>query len=111
MLIEGLKPLCIVFADCAVHLAPGYPVYFSDEQARKVLEKAGGKVRVLSDPGHAATGKLSEGKSVKWRLAKGICGPAMVQIIDCTKDGRWVLVWHEDYALWIHESNVIQQIV
>lgn len=111
MLIEGLKPLCIVFPDSAVHLVPGYPVYFSDEQARRVLRKAGGKVRVLIDPGHAAPGELIEGERVMWKSGEGLCGPAIVHVVDCTRGGRWVLVWHEDHPQWIHESNIIQIIV
>lgn len=111
LLIEGLRPLCIVFPDRAVHLVPGYPVYFSDEQAWKVLEKAGGKVRVLIDPGHAVLWELIEGEAVMWRSGEGCCGPAIVHVVDCTRRGRWVLVWHEEHPQWIHESNIIQRIV
>jgi hypothetical protein len=109
LLIESLRPLCIVFGDCAVHLAPGYPVYFSEEQAWKVIEKASGKVRVLNDPGHAFPGELIEGEPVIWKSGEGLCGPAIVHIISCTEEGRWMLVWHEGRLRWIHESKVIQR--
>ena len=111
MLIEGLRPLCIVFSDSVVHLVPGYPVSFSDEQARKVLEKAGRRVRVLNDPGQAALVELIEGTLVMWASGEKFWGPAIVHIIDCTKDGRWILVGDEDHLRWIHESKVIQRIV
>lgn len=84
-------------------------MYFSDEQAWRVLEKAGGKVRVLND--HAASGELIEGKPIMWKSGEGFCGPAIVHVIANSKEGRWVLVWHEEHPRWIHESNVIQQIV
>lgn len=106
MWIESLKPLRIVFADCAVHLAPGYPVYFSEEQACRVLEKAAGKVRVLMD-GYC-TRDLIEGESVRWRSGEGLCGPAIVHLTTCTVEGIWMLVLHEERPRWIHESKIIQ---
>ena len=109
MLIESLRPLCIVFHGRTVHLVPGYPVYFSDEQAWKVLEKASGKVRVLNDPNHTAPTELIEGKSIMWKSDDGFSGPAIVHAIDCTNGGRWVLVWYDDHPRWIHESNVIHR--
>ena len=106
MLIESLRPLCLVFPDSTVHLAPGYPVYFSDDQARRVLEKAGGKVRVLNYD-YAPT-ELREGKPVRWKSDSGYCGSAMVHIVDYASKGRWLLVWNEGDPQWIHETRVVK---
>ena len=106
-MIESLWPLCLVFPDSTVHLAPGYPVYFSDDQARRVLERAGRKVRVLNDD-HAPR-ELMEGKPVRWKSDSGHGGPAIVHIIDYARGGRWLLVWHEGNPRWVHETRVVKR--
>ena len=48
MLIEATKPLLIRFATREIHLTPGTPVEIPTPQARRLLLKAGGKIREVS---------------------------------------------------------------
>ena len=48
MLIEVSSPLTVKLPSGAVHLVPGQPVELSDEQATRLLAKAGHKVRVCA---------------------------------------------------------------
>lgn len=45
MLIEATKPLLVRFSTGDIHLTPGTPVEIPTAQARRLLLKAGGKVR------------------------------------------------------------------
>ena len=45
MLIEAMKPLTVRFSTGDIRLTPGTPVEIPTAQARKILLKAGGKVR------------------------------------------------------------------
>lgn len=61
MIIEALKPLRVAFSDpgqAPIHLKPGYPVNLPDDQARRLLEKAPGKVRLISE--------AKPGDTVEW---------------------------------------------
>ncbi len=50
MLIEALKPLRVKFPEQEIHLKPGQPVELPEEHARKLLAKAGDRVRVAASP-------------------------------------------------------------
>ncbi len=104
MLIEGLRPLCLVLANRMIRLVPGYPVYFSDEEAQKILEKAGSKVRVFNK--HMDV-KDSNDDLIMWKSDKGLCGPAFLIAVDSSNAGTWMLVQDGGDWLWIHESKVI----
>src|SRR5580765_2433783 len=47
MLIESSKPLTVRLRSSEVHLTPGQPVEFSEEDGLKLLVKAKGKVRMI----------------------------------------------------------------
>jgi hypothetical protein len=102
MLIEGLRPLCLVFDKRMIRLIPGYPVYFSYEEAQRILEKAGRKVRVVND-----VKDLVE-HQIMWKSEKGTCGPASIISVDACSTGTWMLVQYRRDWLWIHESKVMR---
>ncbi len=48
MLIEAIQPLTILLPNGRLRLEPGHPVDFPEDRARRLLEKAPGKVRVVA---------------------------------------------------------------
>lgn len=104
MMIEGLRPLCLVFPDCRVHLVPGHPMYFTDYQASRVLAKAAGKVRVVRHDYVQA--EFVEGETLVWKSESGMCGPAIVHVVDNGSEGRWLLVVYDGNPKWLRETIV-----
>jgi hypothetical protein len=48
LLVEALAPLAVRLPNGTItRLAPGIPVDFPDEQAKRLLDRAGGKVRAV----------------------------------------------------------------
>lgn len=88
MLIEALKPLRIRFKEREVHLQPGHPVTFTEEEGRKLLEKAPGKVRQLR------SAEIQPGSFITWQGADGKQrGPALVDFFYTDPDGSaWAFV-------------------
>ncbi len=48
MWIEALKPLTVRLSEGDLHLQPGKPVDLPEYQARRLLKKASGKVRIVA---------------------------------------------------------------
>ena len=63
MLIEVLAPLTIRLPEGNVRLQPGQPVELLDQHARRLMEKAPGKVRQV---GMTARAKSLQGQVVQW---------------------------------------------
>lgn len=69
MLIEAVgKPLTYRWPDGEVRLEPGKPVALPDERARKLLQKAPSKVRMVPPP-PAAPPSSAPSRSVPWLTA------------------------------------------
>ncbi len=49
MWIEALKPLTVRLSEGDLHLQPGKPVDLPEYQARRLLKKASGKVRIVEE--------------------------------------------------------------
>ena len=48
MLIEADRPLTVRLPDGDIRLVPGHPVELPDDQGRKLVQKANGKVRAVA---------------------------------------------------------------
>jgi hypothetical protein len=75
MRIEALTPLKIKRPAGDMLLTPGEPVEFSDDEGRRLLERAGDKVRAIEDPLHI--GMLIEWES---RLFYGVLTGAILEV-------------------------------
>jgi hypothetical protein len=59
MKIESLRPLTVKRPSGDIQLIPGTPVEFSEDEGRRLLERAAGKVRAIGD-------RLEVGAIVEW---------------------------------------------
>ena len=65
MLIEASLPLTVRLPSGPIHLKPGQPVDLPDEQAKRLLEKAPNKVRMVQD----ASPLVRPGVTIEWQGA------------------------------------------
>lgn len=84
MWIEATRPLCLQFQRGAVHLRPGCPVEVSDEEGRKAVDAAKGKVRTLPLP------EVAVGSTLTWERAGRLIRGRVEHLT--TDGGRWALV-------------------
>lgn len=109
MLIEALAPLRLRLPERDLALRPGEPVELPDNQARRLMEKAGGKVRqVVRD----AYGPLEmqaaspTARPIYWESTDGTWhGPVKPEYLGRSGLGDserfWVTVTYQDSILWI----------
>ncbi|SLM47398.1 protein of unknown function [Nitrospira japonica] len=110
MLIETSLPLILLIPSGELRLKAGQFVDLPDEQAKRLIEKAAGKVRVvsLSKPVMIQS-PLRQPRSVYWERADGsIAGPAEPEILECVEVGSqesfWVVVQYEGVPVWISSA-------
>lgn len=116
MKIEALRPLHIRRAAGDLHLRPGVPIDFPDDEAVKLLEKASGKVRavpdaeVLVEPATKPDG--SPLRPVYWERADGsIQGPATPEFFAKVGAGQedrnfWIIAAHHGEPVWIRSDKL-----
>lgn len=87
MLIEAIgKPLTCRWPGGEVHLEPGKPVDMPDARAQRLLEKAPGKVRMVTAP-------IATGSFVTWTRGDGTKPEGFVDTIHTDDTGsRWAFV-------------------
>ena len=75
MRIEALTPLKIKRPAGDMLMTPGQPVEFPDDEGRRLLERAGGKVRAIED-------SLQVGMMVEWesRLFYGLLTGVILEV-------------------------------
>jgi hypothetical protein len=76
MKIEALKPLTIKRPSGDIQLMPGTPVEFSEDEGRRLLDRASGKVRAIEDP-------LQVVMIVEWdsRLFYGLLSATVLEVM------------------------------
>jgi hypothetical protein len=121
MFLEAVsRPIKFRFSDGeVVRLAPGRPVELPEARARRVLESALGKVRVIPLPNPVASPPPDEpiilepadeavrARPVFWEREGRILGPAMVTDFGKVGHGEratfWVLVEYRGTVVWVRD--------
>ncbi len=128
MLVEVLKPITVRFNHREQLLVPGRPVYLPDAQARKLLAKAQGKVRLIREPVGGPEGAcglachgcgqssatlhrlascwrcvscVGPGARIWWETPRGRRGPALVSEVVLNSDGVWCWAENADFHGWV----------
>lgn len=111
MIIEALQPLHIRRATGDLHLRPGYPIELPDDEAARLLSKAGGKVRaileksVTIDPAMKTDG--SPLSSIYWETGDGrILGPAVPEYLARDRNTFWIVVTFRGRIWWINADRL-----
>ena len=111
MLIESSKPLTVRTPSGEVHLTPGQPVEMSEEDGRKLLVKAKGKVRLVERADTVVIESEPNAKGVYfYRESTGnIHGPAQVDFVYRAGEGPsaeyWLFITYDEMPTAI---NAIQ---
>lgn len=111
MRLEALHPLHIRRAAGDLHLQPGILVELPDDEAKKLLQKVPGKVRVAEAVIEPAL-KL-DGRSLSafyWETSDGrILGPAIPEFL--ARDGStfWIVTTFDHHIRWIHADLLRSQ--
>lgn len=111
MWIEATRPLCLQFPRGAVHLRPGRPVEVSDEEGRKAVDAAQGKVRTVPLPepvAGPAPAQVTIGATLTWDRAGLILRGRVEHLM--TDGGRWALVTLPDGA-WSSVNLTVAELV
>ena len=87
MLIEALKPLLVRLPSGDLHLTPGKPVDLPDKQARKLLTKAQGKVKLVP----TRPPRFQPGTWIEWDSP--LFGRLRGELLGVHGDG-WLEVFH-----------------
>ncbi|MEC4686722.1 MAG: hypothetical protein VST64_00230 [Nitrospirota bacterium] len=116
MLIEALKALVVRLPDGNLHLKPGVPTELPEEQARKLLARAPGKVRAVeSEPlsRELAGVKPHVGSVVLIRDLAGRQTLALVTDVSTKQGdpplaaGLWFYVMAGNMGRWVHQSLIV----
>ncbi len=113
MWVEATTPLRVRFAHGEIRLRPGHPVELSEEDGRKVLDKAGDRIRVVTAP----TADIiiepasTTARPIYFEDASGhLCGPVIPEYLGRVGiDDRarsWVIVTHNGLIRWIHSDRL-----
>ncbi len=126
MLIEALKPLTVCLPEGTLHLDPGQPVDLPTEQARQLLAKVPGKVRLVevqtpglvpeadlrpapvTDPEDIGRVVMVTSMSDQKNLAV-ILDAKTIEERAHLKQGRWVCVAADNMTRWLHHSLIVDQ--
>ena len=108
MLIEVSVPLTVRIPSGEVHLVPGQPVEFSEEEGLKLLAKAGSKVRLVApsepvtiDPAHP------NARPVYWERNSGeIVGPAKPEFLAKVGASFWIVTTFEGGMVWVNADQL-----
>ena len=111
--ISDEQPVVVRTKTGDVHLEPGVPCELSDAIAQRVLERTGGRVRVIEPPSPetiiepAAPGA----RLVYWEDSGGkLCGPAVPEYLAKTGSGErehfWVVVTDRGVIRWIRSDRL-----
>jgi hypothetical protein len=93
MLIESLSPLLVRFRSREVHLEPGQPVRFSEEDGRKLLARAPGKVRCVTPEPPLQAGWLVVYRDRQGRLRGGCNERECGTVRECRwDDSGWTVI-------------------
>ena len=109
MLIEALAPLRIRLPERELSLVPGQPVDLPDKHARRLLEKAGTKVRRIPpnpDGPIVVERTLPTARPIYWQDMDGTWhGPVTPEYLGRTGSGTgskfWVIVNYRGTIRWI----------
>ncbi len=128
MLIVALKPIKLRLDDGDQVLTPGQPVDLPDEQARLVLTRAAGKVRLIREPVRGPEGTcglacpgcgrssptlyrlascwrcascVGPGARIWWETPRGPRGPAGITDVVQNCDGVWCWAEGSGFAGWV----------
>ena len=74
MLIEATKPLTVRLPERELYLKPGYPVDLPDDQAKKLIERASGKVRAIEAAQVIDTGRDAQNSIVGVKIGGSLVG-------------------------------------
>ncbi len=128
MLIVALKPIKLRLDDGDQVLTPGQPVDLPDDQARLLLAKAQGKVRLVRESVGGPEGAcglachgcgrssptlyrlascwrcascVAPGARIWWETPRGTRGPALVSELVLNSDGVWCWAENADFHGWV----------
>jgi hypothetical protein len=111
LLIESSKPLTVRLRSGQVHLMPGQPIEFSEEDGLKLLVKAKGRVRLVPAEDITIEPAAPNARPVYWERVTGeIVGPARPEFL--AKVGRraseqfWVIVDNQGQPAWIRSDRL-----
>ena len=108
MLIESLVVLRVKLPSGEVVLKPGCPVQFSEDEGRKLLEKAPGKVRAVAPAPIVLEPASPTARPIYWERSGSIIGPATPEVLAKAGDGPtttfWVVALHEGAPTWINST-------
>ena len=112
MLLEALdRPFKFLFSDgTQVRLAPGHPVEMSEDRARRLLDRAKGKVRAVPLPPEAPAivepaDEAVQARPVYWQSMKDgrIHGPATVTDFAKAGDECWLWIEYRAGGRWVRD--------
>lgn len=106
MLIESLVLLRVKLPSGEVLLRPGCPVQFSQDEGRRLLDKAPGKVRVAEPSPIVLEPASATARPIYWERSGSIIGPAITEFLAKAGEGPtttfWVVALHEGAPTWIN---------
>ena len=114
MLVEAIdRPFRFHFVDgLEVRFAPGQPVPLDDDRARRLLDRAPGKVKVVSSTSDAVVDLAApNARSVYWESTDGrILGPGQPEFLARVGAGDgatfWVIVTYRGAVRWIRSDRL-----
>lgn len=109
MLIESSKPLTVRLRSGQVHLMPGQPIEFSEEDGLKLLVKAKGRVRLVPAEDITIEPAAPNARPVYFESMDGrFHGPCSVSFMARTGcPGQyefWLCVQEADRSVWIRDT-------
>ena len=92
-------------------MEPGVPVELPDLAGRRLLQKAGGKVRLVSQSSDVVLDLAApNARPVYWKRVTGIVGPAQPEflaMVGCgSKASYWVVAQFEGLPVWINSLQL-----
>src|SRR5262249_9692424 len=105
MRIEALIPLRVRLNGRELLLDPGVQYQFSEDEARRLLERAKGKVRLVeSDEAITLEPAVKPDGSplspIYWERATGIVGPAVPEFMVKVGEAFWIVAQFEGLPVW-----------
>lgn len=109
VIIEALEVVTLRESCKIQRLQPGDWTVLSEAQLAIVLQKARGKVRVVSrrtiDPSAPSSGAPLS--FAYWKGRSGaICGPGIVDPFVTAGDGLWLVIEHDGEWAWVHSGSL-----
>ena len=111
MRLEALAPFTYRWPGGEIHLEPGRPVDLADDRARRLIQKAGDRVRVIESDPIVLEPASATARPIYWESMDGTWyGPAIPEYLERTGTGDheqfWVITTYQGAIRWIRADRL-----